>query len=312
MLSGLLSTSSMNEPLFSERYGYVKPSNVLIREKITPDIQNAICNCYHNLWESGNSYGYSLQYKIEERLWVYFLNRDKSHFINLGTPSFSVSRYLKNEENPWYKKLDLLEATIKHLLEIDREKTPITKEWIEEGEQRRDEEDNRISPTTKPFIEQLNSEFERLNFAYRIVKGKIVDITSEGEIAEIEKAIEDSSENIRKHLTNALALLAIRPEGDYRNSIKESISAVEAYCREKTGERTLGKALCHLESTSIVIPDVLKTSFDLLYGYANSEKTGIRHALMDETGKYIPREPEALFMLVLCSAFINYLRKKSL
>lgn len=289
MLSGLLSTFPMNEPLFSERYGYVKPSNVPIREKITPEIQNAICNCYYNLCESGNSYGYSLQYKIEERLWMYFLNRDKSHFIKIGEPSFFVSRYLKNEENPWYKKLDLLEATIKHLSEIEREQTLI-----------------------KSFIDHLNSEFERLNFAYRIIKGKIVDITSEGEIAEIEKAIEDSSENIRKHLTNALALLAIRPEGDYRNSIKESISAVEAYCREKTGEITFGKALNHLESSSIVIPDVLKNSFKLLYGYVNSGDTGIRHALMKETEKYIPSEPEALFMLVLCSAFINYLRKKSL
>ncbi|ETK04945.1 hypothetical protein T229_06120 [Tannerella sp. oral taxon BU063 isolate Cell 5] len=278
----------MNEPLFSIRNGYVKPSNVLVREKITPEIQNAICSCFYDLCVSGSRYGYSLQSKIEERLWVYFLNEDKRRFCEGGC-FFVFSPYLKNDKNPWYKKLDLLEATIKHLSEIKREQTLI-----------------------KSFIEQLNSEFERLNFAYRIIEGKIVEITSEGEIAEIEKAIEDSSENIRKHLTNALALLARRPEGDYRNSIKESISAVEAYCREKTGERTLGKALKHLESTSIVIPDVLKKSFELLYGYTNSEDTGIRHALMDETGKYTPSEPEALFMLVSCSAFINYLRKKSL
>lgn len=280
----------MNEPLFSIRNGYVKPSNVLVREKITPEIQNAICSCFYDLCESGSSYGYSLQYKIEERLWVYFLNEDKSDFGSYrGGYHLVFSPCLKNNKNPWYKKLDLLEATIKHLSEIEREQTLI-----------------------KSFIEQLNSEFERLHYAYRIIEGKIVEITSEGEIAEIEKAIEDSSENIRKHLTNALALLARRPEGDYRNSIKESISAVEAYCREKTGERTLGKALNHLESTSIVIPDVLKKSFELLYGYTNSEDTGIRHALMDETGKYTPSEPEALFMLVSCSAFINYLRKKSL
>lgn len=288
MLSGLLSTSSMNEPLFSERYGYVKPSNGLIRKKITPEIQNAICSCFYDLCVSGSRYGYSLQSKIEERLWVYFLNEDKRRFCEGGC-FFVFSPYLKNDKNPWYKKLDLLEATIKHLSEIKREQTLI-----------------------KSFIEQLNSEFERLNFAYRIIEGKIVEITSEGEIAEIEKAIEDSSENIRKHLTDALALLARRPEGNYRNSIKESISAVEAYCREKTGERTLGKALNHLESTSIVIPDLLKRSFELLYAYANAKDTGIRHANLDKTGKYVPSEAEAMFMLVSCSAFINYLRKKSL
>ena len=290
MLSGPLSTSFMNEPPFSERYGYVKPSNVLIREKITPEIQNAICSCLYDLYKSGDNRPYPLRYKIEERLWVYFLNRDKSNFISSsGGYEIVSSPYLKDEKKPWYKKLDLLEATIKHLSEIGEAQILI-----------------------KSFIDHLNSEFERLNFAFRIIEWKIVEITSEGEIAEIEKAIEDSSENIRKHLTDALALLAIRPEGDYRNSIKESISAVEAYCREKTGERTLGKALNHLESTSIVIPDLLKRSFELLYAYANAKDTGIRHANLDKTGKYVPSEAEAMFMLVSCSAFINYLRKKSL
>ena len=31
---------------FSERYGYVKVSDALIVEKITPEIINAIYNCY--------------------------------------------------------------------------------------------------------------------------------------------------------------------------------------------------------------------------------------------------------------------------
>ena len=35
--------------LFSERYGYTKASDVIIREKITPEIQNAICSCYDKL-----------------------------------------------------------------------------------------------------------------------------------------------------------------------------------------------------------------------------------------------------------------------
>ena len=35
--------------LFSERYNYVKITDVIIREKITPEIQNAICSCYDKL-----------------------------------------------------------------------------------------------------------------------------------------------------------------------------------------------------------------------------------------------------------------------
>ena len=59
--------------------------------------------------------------------------------------------------------------------------------------------------------------------------------------------IQNFPRNIQIHLNAALEKYAQRPIGDYRNSIKESISAVEALCREKTGENTLGKALNKLE-----------------------------------------------------------------
>ncbi len=46
--------------LFSERYGYIKPSEVIIREKITLEIQNAICSYYdrlqHDLFYAKGSY----------------------------------------------------------------------------------------------------------------------------------------------------------------------------------------------------------------------------------------------------------------
>jgi len=35
--------------LFSERYNYTKASDVIIRETITPEIQNAICSLYDDL-----------------------------------------------------------------------------------------------------------------------------------------------------------------------------------------------------------------------------------------------------------------------
>lgn len=126
----------------------------------------------------------------------------------------------------------------------------------------------------------------------------------------IETAIADSTNNIRLHLNKALELYSLRPYGDYRNSIKESISAVEAYCREKTNEETLGKSLNKLESLGITIPKMLKVAFDKLYAYTNQPDTGIRHALMDDEGKYTPSNEEALFMLVSCSSFLNYLNAK--
>jgi hypothetical protein len=200
--------------------------------------------------------------------------------------------FIENKSNAWYKKLDIIEKTIQYLRNFDAK-------------------NHKFYSVASNFIKLLNSAFERLNFAYRIINDEIVEITSEQEIKTIETAIDNSARNVKMHLNRALELYAQRPDGDYRNSIKESISAVEAFCREKTGENTLGKALNKLEKNGIVFPDVLKHAFDKLYAYTNQPDAGIRHALMDDTGVYTPKAEEAIFMLVSCSAFINYLNKKA-
>lgn len=99
-----------------------------------------------------------------------------------------------------------------------------------------------------------------------------------------------------------------RPTPDYRNSIKESISAVEALCRGIISENTLGDALKKLEKNGVTIPVFLKSGFEKLYVYTNNEKTGIRHALMDDAET--PQYDEAKFMLVACSVFVNYFQGK--
>ncbi|MEN6619418.1 MAG: hypothetical protein ABFC28_07990 [Rikenellaceae bacterium] len=143
------------------------------------------------------------------------------------------------------------------------------------------------------------------------INNEIVEVSSKEEIITIENALQSKQKNIRVHLNKALELYAKRPIGDYRNSIKESISAVEAFCREKTGEDTLGKALNKLENNGVIIPKLLKLAFEKLYAYTNQPDTGIRHALMDSEDTYTPTADEALFMLVSCSSFINYLNKKA-
>ena len=72
----------------------------------------------------------------------------------------------------------------------------------------------------------------------------------------------------------------------------------------------MGKALNKLENNSVIIPKLLKLAFEKLYAYTNQPDTGIRHALMDDESTYTPTADEALFMLVSCCSFINYLNKK--
>lgn len=270
--------------LFSERYNYTKASDVIIREQITPEIQNAICSCYDKL-RSSLKY-YSESYIVLERyLWTYFLNQREGKFQEKGLYHIVATIFLEDKKNPWYRKLDLVEVTIKFLYSHNMD-------------------------VFEKFVNQLNYEFERLNFAYRVVNTEIVEITSKEELAAVESAMYDSTMNVKAHLNKALELYAQRPMGDYRNSIKESISAVEAYCREITGENTLGNALNKMNGKGLVIPPILKSAFEKLYAYTNQPDTGIRHALMVDEGTYTPASEEALFMLVSCSSFINYLNKK--
>ena len=64
------------------------------------------------------------------------------------------------------------------------------------------------------------------------------------------------------------------------------------------------------DAYGVKVPIVLREAFNKLYGYTNEETTGIRHALMDEENA--PTADEAIFMLISCSAFVNYLTKKIL
>lgn len=279
---------------FSERYGYINPSEVIIREKIPVSIQNAICSCYDvlpEMFQNSGIYQYLLknQYiSLEHSIWTYFLNKRDGEFQEDNVVATS---FLESESVPWYKKLDLVEFTIQYLRALDSIN------------------DSHYYVSNR-FINRLNSEFERLNFAYRVVNDIIVEITSDAEIKAIESALTESDTQIRIHLNKALELYAKRPDGDYRNSIKESISAVEAYCRERTKKNTLGDAMKALKDKGIVLHPILDTCLTKLYAYTNQPDTGIRHALMDDSDGYTPGADEALFMLVTCSAFINYLKKK--
>lgn len=284
---------------FSERYGYVKPSEVLKRGFLDEEGKTALCNCFDHLAKWLNHYDvncYNHRYdqsytQLEETIWCFFMNQRRDDFYGYKSHQVVATVYLLSNEYEWYYKFDMMEFAIRVLKHTN-------------------ENDRNYQTIIDDFIKLINSTFHRLNYAYRVVNNEIVEITSQEEIAAIESAINDSVNNVKMHLQTALELLAKKPVGDYRNSIKESISAVEAVCRERTGKNTLGDALNVLSKKRIEIPGVLKVGFEKIYGYTNNKETGIRHALMDDEGTYVPSSEEAIFMLVSCSAFVNYLYTK--
>lgn len=262
---------------FSERYGYTKPSDALIIEQIPEGIINAIINCLQDLENYGD---YNL---LKETVWLFFLNKKRAEFDDYYD---CIELFLENREVEWYYKLNLLEFIVGQVARL-----------FSEG-------------TCSLFVRNINSDFERLNYGYRIINNLVTPITSKEEIKSIEEAIGSAKDNIKEHLNSALKHLADKEKPDYRNSIKESISAVGVLCREMTEENDLGKALFVLEKKQGKLHPQLKAAFDNLYSYVNEKKSGIRHELMDESGSYVPTFHEAKFMLVTCSAFINYLNGK--
>ena len=152
----------------------------------------------------------------------------------------------------------------------------------------------------------MNKVFQKENIGYRFISGQITPVTDEQELSSVEEACNAPFDGCRKQIQKAVAFLSDRQNPDYKNCIKESISAVESACQVIVGDEkaTLGDALKKLEDNGVLIHPALKQGFLKLYGYT-SDQGGIRHAEgMFESNVTFE---EAKFMLVSCSAFINYL-----
>jgi len=178
----------------------------------------------------------------------------------------------------WNEVYDFLEFTAKHA------------EWIE-----------------KDIRKACNTFLERENSAYRFVGNEIAEITSDVEIKAVEGALSSGIPAVEKHLSTALSLLSDRKNPDYRNSIKESISAVEAVCRLVSNEpkATLGPALKQVSMKTPLHP-AFEKGLLALYGFT-SDQHGIRHSLLEEPSLHYS---DAKFMLVLASGFCAFLLAK--
>lgn len=264
-------------------------------EIVSNAISNCVCTLSHELENADESLYdcvqmvpyYDLSYhKLNAAFWTLFLNK---RYSDLQYRDEAILNYLSSPSTRWYKKIDCVEFIIEYMAQKFN--------------------DSHYNCAKQNFIVNINESFERLNFGYRVIEGNCVEITSNEEITAITRALSTEG-SVSVHLKKAIELFSKRPVPDYRNSIKESISAVEAYCREQAGTTTLGPALAQLKAEGKIHP-MLKTAFENLYSYTNQKNTGIRHALMDESNAYKPSYDEAYYMLISCSAFVNYLRLKA-
>jgi hypothetical protein len=152
-----------------------------------------------------------------------------------------------------------------------------------------------------------NRILEREVSGYRFIAGILSPISNDFELQAIEDGVGLTGpfSGAAAHLQSALRMLSDREDPDYRNAIKESISAVESAARVVTGHKKpmLSQLLSILEKSGHIHP-AQKDAFTKLYGYT-SDEGGIRHAMLEEPDISFA---DAKYMLVVCAAFVAYLQ----
>jgi len=277
---------------FSQKIGKSPIREIIQIESIDSRLENRIWNniindFFDELSDYSNYHNESSRGEIYQIVWKEFFGNRIDEISTTGNERVSthgVLAFIKEWffQSKWYEKYDFIEF----LSEIDQLQLILG------------------------FTDKLNDTLKIEMSGYRIIDNCIVQITAEEEIIEIEEALINSSkwEPVSVHIKTAINYLSNRDNPDYRNSIKESISSIESLCVIITGDKdaTLGKALGIIEK-KYQIHGALKKAFSALYGYT-SDSGGIRHKLLEDD--IAVSLEDAKFMLVSCSAFINYLKVK--
>jgi hypothetical protein len=278
---------------FSERYGYTKPRTALQQKSMDDRLRNRLWNAVRNFLRSLGGEQYLSRnpalHAVMKRVEGKHFGRviDELPFFTNDAIDALKGTYAKLE---WHGIYDLIE----YLSSVADDINP---HWAYFGD---------VKESARIFRLECNEALTEEMSAFRFVDRSIAPITAEEEIAEIESALEHKGpiQPISQHVAAALDLLSRRENPDWRNSIKESISAVEAAARVLTGDEkaTLGDALKVLDRDK-KLHGAFNKAFSALYGYT-SDADGIRHALLDDPDLDFH---DAKFFLIACSAFANYL-----
>ena len=274
---------------FSQRVGKTPIRSALQAEEMDDDLRAGLWNCFQIAFvEDMQNVGNDVKVVFFQRMWCNFFKRpidavEREHpWRNLKR----VREWFFNAE--WHQVYDFIE----YFAQEPEDNTTYVRAHMGH-------------PST--FSQMCNDILEREMSAYRIVEGEIMRITDKEEIEAIESAISEKGpwSTCAEHIRRSAAFLFDRKKPNYPNAVKEAISAVESACCVVTGnsKATLGQALKEIEKIHSLHP-AFKEAFSKLYGYT-SDAGGIRHGSIDLAKVTFE---EAKYMLVACSAFVNYLK----
>ncbi|SDO98918.1 hypothetical protein SAMN04487788_1695 [Microbacterium testaceum StLB037] len=273
---------------FAERLGHRHARSLVQSEDLDQETRielwNVITRLRHQIDEAKyeSNFDDDTEANLLADIWTSELHQPLDEIGQTDSTWGAIKHHILRAE--WYDVLDLTEAIAKSL---ERHQTFWT------------------SGLFSALTDSCNRSFERFLVGYRFIGLEVTPIDSTVEAQAVTEAQEAAAQlaGARHALNRAVELLADRQVPDYPNSMKESVSAVEAVVRTITGARTLGAGLQALEGSGVKLHPALKEAWSKMYGYT-SDGSGIRHGGLEAAEV---DQALAKYFLVTCSAFVSYL-----
>jgi len=163
-----------------------------------------------------------------------------------------------------------------------------------------------LPPTRQQWFEMLNRVLESKGCAYRFIAEQLVPLANSAESTEVASSADSAIPAVAAHIREARKLLPPNAGANPRDSIRQSISAVEAALRHLSGNpnATLTDGLVAFEARHGALHPAVRRGLITLCGYAENGE-GAQHDPMEQADSV--SGDHARLMLVACSAFTNYL-----
>ena len=278
----------MNEdrkPPFSERTGDAEAKPLQVK-KLDSAVRNRLWNTVLRKFGDGHSFGQRshlyLPDHFAETVWADFLAKPIDEFN--GDTSF-VQKLIVHENEESFLVFEFLEFILDNWKSLD-------------AQAGREDSGSKKSR----FIKECNASLAKENAGYRVVGDLVTPMLSDLDVQTVSTAIYGKFGLAGGHIKKALASFSNRENPDYENSMRESITAVEDISLEITNQKKVKMTMDYLVRNGMKLHPAFVEAIVRLYGFASDD---FRHARYHEPLNI--DQNTARFMLVTCSAFVNYI-----
>jgi hypothetical protein len=257
-------------------------------QSMDDDLRNMLWNVHEILFDNicplrGSESDKRVLNILLEHYWIYFFKQPINRLKDMIYPKPKIDEIRRRYFGlQWFKVYSFLEVTAKFL-------------------------ENHMTNRYQSYREECNFLLEAENSAFRFVGSHIVSIISSIEIEEIEINLKTHDESAQ-HIESALTQLSNKENDQARESVIQSILAVEAIAKKVTGNSKA--TLADLCNSKVNLPahSQFRQALLNLYNYT-SGSDGIRHSLTESSQPV--SKSLARFMLIVCSAFVSLIRSES-